>query len=131
MREDLQVKDLPAAWNEKMQQYLDVMPPDYAKGVMQDVHWSGGAIGYFPTYTLGNLYAVQLFSQAEEDLGALDQHFARGDFTQLLRWLRENVHCQGTRYNPRDLLQNVTGENLDPQYLIEYLEKKYGALYKL
>jgi carboxypeptidase Taq len=131
MRKDLQVNDLPTAWNEKMQQYLGVMPPDYANGVMQDVHWSSGSIGYFPTYTLGNLYAAQLFSRAEEDLGALDQHFAQGDFTHLLGWLRQKVHSQGARYKPRDLLQKVTGENLDPQYLIRYLQKKYSALYRI
>ncbi len=125
---DLSVDDLPSAWNEKTGHYLGLTPPDHATGVMQDVHWSAGAIGYFPTYTLGNLYAAQFFAKANEELGDLESLFARGEFAPLLEWLRQNIHSQGTRYLPRDLVRTVTGEDLNPQYLIDYLDRKYGRL---
>lgn len=131
IRGDLRVADLPGAWNEKMQAYLGLTPPNHAQGVMQDVHWSGGHLGYFPTYTLGNIYAAQFFARAEKDLGDLSEGFARGDFAPLLRWLREKIHSQGKRYRPRQLVQAVTGEDLNPEYLIKYLMKKFGELYAL
>ena len=129
MRKDLSVDDLPDAWNDKMNEYLGIVPPNYTDGVMQDVHWAGGAIGYFPTYTLGNLYAAQFFAQAKKDLGDLDTMFANGDFVPLLNWLREKIHSQGARFLPRDLAEDVTGEDLNPQYLIDYLNTKYAVLY--
>jgi carboxypeptidase Taq len=98
---------------------------------MQDVHWSAGLIGYFPTYTLGNLYAAQFFARAEQELGSLEAQFARGEFTPLLEWTRKNIHHQGSRYWPRDLLCQVTGQDLNPQFLIDYLNRKYLALYAL
>lgn len=128
-RRDLRVDDLPDAWNEKMQQYLGITPLDYAWGVMQDVHWSAGSIGYFPTYTLGNLYAAQFLSQARKDIGDLELRLERGEFRRLLEWLRAHIHSQGTRYLPGDLLKQVTGEELNPQYLIDYLEQHYGGIY--
>ncbi len=129
MRQEIIVADLPDAWNQKMKEYLGLTPPNFADGVMQDVHWSGGAIGYFPTYTLGNLYAAQLFAAAEEDVGDLEDMFSRGEFTPLLEWLRSNIHSQGSRRLPRDLLKNVVGADLNTKYLIDYLEAKYRALY--
>jgi carboxypeptidase Taq len=131
MRNDLSVKDLPEAWNEKMTKYLGLTPPNFSLGVMQDVHWSGGAIGYFPTYTLGNMYAAQFFAKAQEELGDLEAGFAEGNFADLLSWLRKNIHGQGGRYRPRDLIETVTGNPLDPDYLIDYLNKKYAELYRL
>jgi carboxypeptidase Taq len=128
-RGDLSVRDLPDAWNEKMQSYLGLTPPDYAQGVMQDVHWSGGAIGYFPTYTLGNLYAAQFYAKAQTELGSLDDQLEKGELLPLLDWLRRNIHSQGRRYLPKDLAITVTGEALNPQFLIEYLNGKYGELY--
>jgi carboxypeptidase Taq len=130
-RGDLPVKDLPDAWNSKMEKYLGQKPPDYALGVMQDVHWSGGAIGYFPTYTLGNLYAAQFFSKAEEEIGDFGLQFERGEFLPLLHWLRKKIHSQGRRYLPRDLVTIVTGEDLNPKFLLEYLNKKYSDIYGL
>lgn len=129
LRGDLEVAALPAAWNERMQSYLGVVPQDEANGVMQDIHWAAGAIGYFPTYTLGNLYAAQLFARARRELPSLDGDISRGDFTPLLGWLRKNVHEEGCRYRPRDLIQKVTGEALNPACLIHYLRQKYGDLY--
>jgi carboxypeptidase Taq len=128
IRGDLPVNDLPEAWNDKMEHYLGLVPPDYAQGVMQDVHWSSGLIGYFPTYTLGNLYAAQFFHRAKSDLADLESSISQGDFQPLLRWLRANIHSYGTTYLPRELITKVTGEDLDPRFLIDYLNGKYGNL---
>ncbi len=98
---------------------------------MQDVHWSSGSIGYFPTYTLGNLYAAQFFHRAKSDLGDLDSFISRGEFEPLLEWLRKNIHSQGSTYLPRELLIRATGEDLNPGFLIDYLENKYGELYSI
>ena len=130
-RGELAPEDLPEAWNRKMEAYLGVVPKTYAEGVMQDVHWAGGAFGYFPTYTLGNVYAAQLFEAAEQALGALESHFAEGDFAPLLGWLREKVHRHGRRYPPAELIQRATGQPVSAGPLLRYLEGKFGALYEL
>ncbi|MFZ2448213.1 MAG: carboxypeptidase M32 [Syntrophobacteraceae bacterium] len=126
---DLEPEYLPEAWNEKMWNYLGLVPPDYASGVMQDVHWSGGAIGYFPSYALGTIYAAQFYAKAAQDLGDPELLFESGDFAPFVRWFRVKVHSQGSRYLPRDLLRAATGEDLDPGYLIDYLNGKYSELY--
>ncbi|MBM3302726.1 MAG: carboxypeptidase M32, partial [Deltaproteobacteria bacterium] len=131
MRRELEVEELPEAWNEKMVTLLGLTPPDYSRGVMQDVHWSGGSIGYFPTYTLGNINAAQFFHQASAELDDLEAVLRQGEFRQLLEWLRANIHSQGSRYMPRDLVRHVTGEDPNPEYLIRYLERKYSELYRL
>ncbi len=131
LKGDLKVADLPEAWNDRMQALLGLTPPDPGQGVLQDVHWSAGHLGYFPTYTLGNLYAAQFFARAETELGSLDEAFVQGSFAPLLTWLREKIHRQGRRYWPRQLVQMVTGEELQPQYLIGYLYEKFGSLYDL
>ncbi|MBN1395713.1 MAG: carboxypeptidase M32 [Pirellulales bacterium] len=128
---DLQAANLPGAWNEKYQQYLGLAPPNDSEGVLQDVHWSAGMIGYFPTYSLGNLYAAQFFNQAETDLGGLDEHFARGEFGPLLNWLRENIHRHGQRYTAAELVERVTGRGLSASPLVEHLRSKLGSLYEL
>jgi len=130
-RGDLEVNDLPDAWNHKMQKYLGIVPPSHALGVLQDVHWSSGSIGYFPTYALGNLNAAQFFAQARRDLGDLDLLMERGEFSVLLAWLRKKIHSQGSRYKPGDLVKTVTGEEPNAEYLTRYLEQKYGDLYRL
>jgi carboxypeptidase Taq len=129
MNSDLQVEELPGAFNDKMQAYLGLTPPGPGPGVMQDVHWSAGLFGYFPTYTLGNLYAAQFYARAETDLGPLAERFAAGDFAPLRTWLREKIHSQGNRLWARPLVQEVTGEELTPRYLVGYLAQKFGALY--
>jgi carboxypeptidase Taq len=127
---DLAIADLPEAWNERMQKYLGITPPDDARGCLQDVHWAAGLLGYFPTYSLGNLYASQFFEQAKSDLGSLDEHFARGDFAPLLGWLRDRIHRHGRRYTAAQLVQRVTGKSLSSDALIQHLtakvEKYYG-----
>jgi carboxypeptidase Taq len=128
---DLNPADVPGAWNEKYRAFLGVVPKDDAEGCLQDIHWSAGLIGYFPTYTLGNLFAAQLFDKANEALGDLSPAFARGDFAPLLSWLRENVHRQGQRYRSTRLIEHVTGSPVDHRPLLKALRRKYEALYRL
>jgi carboxypeptidase Taq len=125
MRGDLAVADLPGAWNGHMAEYLGLTPPDFATGVMQDVHWSGGHIGYFPTYALGNLYAAQFFAKAQEELGDLGEMFAQGEFAPLLDWLRQKIHSQGSRHRPRDLVKAVTGAGPEARHLLAYFRRKF------
>ncbi|MGH6629591.1 MAG: carboxypeptidase M32, partial [Burkholderiales bacterium] len=126
---DLKTADLPGAWSERFKAYFGFEPPNDAEGVLQDVHWSSGSLGYFPTYTLGNLYAAQLFEQARKDLSDLDGQFRRGEFRPLLEWLREKIHRHGRRYTPPDLVKKVTGRAPGAQPLLDYLGAKFGALY--
>src|SRR4029079_18149176 len=110
---DLPIAEVPAAWKQKYREYLGIEPPNDADGCLQDIHWSAGLIGYFPTYTLGNIYAAQFFSRAAEDLGDLDRALARGDSSVLLNWLRTQVHQQGQRHRAADLIRRVTGSPPD------------------
>lgn len=128
---ELSPADAPGAWNEKYRRYLGIEPPSDADGVLQDVHWSAGLIGYFPTYALGNLYAAQFFAKAAADLGDLEAQFRRGEFTPLKDWLRENIHSQGRRYSASRLVEQVTGRSLSHAPLIDYLQGKLGPLYGL
>jgi carboxypeptidase Taq len=127
----LAVLDLPEAWRAKYAESLGVTPPDDADGCLQDIHWAAGLIGYFPTYTLGNLMSVQLWEAAERDLGDLTDRVREGRFEPLLGWLREHVHVHGSRYLPGELLERATGSRLDSGPYLRYLERKYGALYGL
>ncbi len=128
---DLQVKDLPGAWNERMESYVGIRPESDADGVLQDIHWPVGLIGYFATYTLGNLYAAQLYRKASVDLGDLSGQIASGDLSGLLGWLRTNVHTVGQRRTAAELVQDITGEPLNVDYLMQYLEGKFKPLYGL
>jgi carboxypeptidase Taq len=128
---DLQPADVPGAWNEKFQQSFGLTPPTAAQGCLQDIHWSMGGLGYFPTYTLGNLYAAQFMDQARRDLGDLDADFRRGEFGRLKGWLNEKVHRPGQRFPAADLCRRVTGQPLSHQHLIRYLQRKYAPLYGL
>jgi carboxypeptidase Taq len=125
------VSDLPAVWNAKMKQYLDVDVPDDAVGVLQDVHWSEGLMGYFPTYSLGNLYGAQLFEAAGRAIPDLAARIERRDFAPLLAWLRENVHRHGKRHSPRELIERATGRPPDAAAFVAYMERKYGEIYNL
>jgi carboxypeptidase Taq len=124
---DLHVNELPGAWNEKYEKYLGVRPANDREGCLQDIHWSDGLIGYFPTYTLGNVYAAQLFAAADRAVGPLEAQFARGEFAPLREWLMEMVHRQGTRWAPAALIERATGEAPDPSYLVASLTRRYGA----
>ena len=127
---EVSVADAPAAWNAKTEQYLGLTPPDDAQGILQDVHWSSGSLGYFPTYSVGNLLSVQIYDRAESDLGGrLSDQIAAGEFAPLLGWLRENVHQWGRKYRPAELVQRITGGPLDPAPYLKYLKTKFGAIY--
>ncbi len=125
----LAVADLPAAWNEQFERMLGLAVPDDAQGVLQDVHWSAGLFGYFPTYCLGNLYAAQFFAAAQEQIPLLEHGFADGNFLPLLAWLREQIHRRAMSLPPRELVREVTGHELSPSYLLDYLESKFSTLY--
>jgi len=120
----LQVDDLPAAWGDGMQRLLGVEVSSDAEGVLQDVHWAAGHFGYFPTYTLGNLMAAQLWEQVCEDLDDVDAQIERGDFAPLRGWLREHIHCHGRKYTQRELLRRATRQELDVQPYLAYLQAK-------
>jgi carboxypeptidase Taq len=119
----LKVAELPEVWNQKVKDYLGLDVPNDAMGVLQDVHWSHGAIGYFPTYTLGNLYAAQFFNTATQKLPKLKEGFSKGEFGPLLTWLRQAIHSQGRRYSAAELVKKVTGEELNPEFLKQHLEQ--------
>ena len=126
---ELAVADLPAAWNQKYRDYLGIEPPTDADGVLQDIHWSAGLFGYFPTYSLGNLYAAQFFEKADQDLGGLAQQFERGEFQYLRRWLNVNIHRHGQRYTAAELVERVTGAPLSHEPLMRHLRAKFDLLY--
>ena len=128
---ELKVADAPQAWDDRYDKYLGIRAPSAADGVLQDIHWSAGLIGYFPTYTLGNLYAAQLMETARANLGDLDAQVTVGDFKPLLNWLRQNIHSFGQCYHPGELIQRATGKPLEAQPLINYLRQKLEPVYGL
>jgi carboxypeptidase Taq len=128
---EIEAKDLPVIWNQKMQDYLGVTPSTDTEGVLQDVHWSFGGIGYFPSYSLGNLYAAQILRTIQKDMPDFFNHIENGRFDLIQEWLKENVHQYGKLYTPNELIVKVTGEELNAEYLVEYLEKKYSEVYGL
>ena len=125
------IKDLPGMWNAKMEEYLGVTPRDDAEGVLQDIHWAYGSIGYFSTYALGNLISAQLWEKINRDVRGLDDQIRKGRFDDLLGWLRENVHRHGRKYDPQDLMQKVTGSRINPGPYLRYLTGKFSDLYGL
>jgi carboxypeptidase Taq len=127
----LNIKDVPEAWNAKYTEYLGVTPSNDAEGCLQDIHWSGGGIGYFSTYSLGNLYSVQLFDAAEQAIPDLRQQFARGEYGALLGWLRKNVHQYGRALLPNELIKKATGKPLSAAPYVAYLRRKFGDIYGL
>ena len=125
------VEDLPAVWNEKMNTYFGIVPRDDREGVLQDIHWSYGSFGYFPTYTLGNLYAAQFYRAAERDLPNLTNQIARGELLPLREWLRSNIHEGGMTYRASELVLKVTGEPLSASCFLSYIKNKFEPLYGL
>jgi carboxypeptidase Taq len=123
----VELSELPDRWAQKMHEYLGIEVPDHANGVLQDMHWASGLIGYFSTYLLGTVLSVQLWEQADEDLGGLDEQLERGEFAPLRKWLDEHVHSQGRKYPPQELMQRVTGSTIDPKPYLAYLRRKFGA----
>jgi len=129
IRGDLSVLDLPAFWNERIRKDLGQEVPDDRRGCLQDIHWSGGAIGYFPTYTLGTLYAAQFWEAIREAIPDLDTRMARGEFATLLAWLRENIHAHGRRWRAGELCLRVTGKPLSHEPMMRHLAAKLRPLY--
>ncbi len=125
------VKDLPEIWNTKMDEYLGIVPPNDAVGVLQDVHWSSGLMGYFSTYALGNLISAQVWETVNKDIKDLDEQIRKGGFESLLDWLRGKIHVYGHKYDPQDLAQKVTGSKINSEAYIRYLTNKYSAIYRL
>lgn len=125
------VKDLPEIWNAKMKDYLGIVPPNDAQGVLQDVHWSSGLMGYFSTYALGNLVSAQLWEKINQNIKDLDEQIRKGKFDSLLGWLREKIHVHGHKYDPQDLVQKITGSRIDSAAYVRYLTAKYRDIYGL
>ena len=123
----LELRDLPDAWNAKMHEYLGVDVPDDARGVLQDMHWSSGAVGYFSTYLLGTVMSLQIWEKAADDVDGLEELVGRGEFTPLREWLAENVHAHGRKYSPQETLRRATGSTIDARPYVAYLTRKFGA----
>jgi carboxypeptidase Taq len=128
---ELAVKDLPDAWNSKMNDYVGVVPRSTAQGVLQDIHWSIGLFGYFATYTLGNLISVQLWDAFGRAEPARDDQIRRGEFGALLSWLRTHVHEHGRKYQPQEVVERATGRRIDSAPYLDYLDRKFRTLYGL
>ena len=131
MEGNIKVKDLPEIWNQKYKEYLDIEVPNDGVGVLQDVHWSHGLIGYFPTYSLGSFYAAQFFAKACEELPELEKNISSGNMMPLLNWLREKIHKHGRLYKAEELCKKITGKKLEFSYFMAYVEKKYNKIYNL
>ena len=124
------VLKLPEEWNKKMNEYLGIIPENNARGVLQDVHWAFGCIGYFPTYTLGNLASAQIFNKAKQEIPDLEKRMEEeGDLKSLHQWLKDKIYKNGKVYIPEEIIKNVTGESLNPDYFIKYLKDKYSEIY--
>ncbi len=126
----LKASDLPEIWNSRMQEYLGVTPADDTNGVLQDVHWSSGLVGYFPTYALGNLISAQLWEKMVAEHPEIPAAMTEGEFSQILVWLRENVHSFSSRYDPLDLVRKITGGPIDAEPYLRYLNAKYSEIYR-
>ncbi|WP_429472198.1 carboxypeptidase M32 [Neobacillus sp. B4I6] len=129
--DEIDVKDLPTIWNDKYEEYLGIRPENDAQGVLQDVHWAGGSFGYFPSYALGYMYAAQFKHKMMDNLPNFDQLVEDGTILPIKEWLTENIHQYGKMKKPFEILQDVTGEGLNPKYLIDYLYEKYRKIYLL
>jgi len=127
---DVDVNELPQIWNKKYEEYLGVTPPTDTLGVLQDVHWSWGAFGYFPTYAIGSAYSAQLLAYMEKDLN-VEELIRQGDLATVVGWLTDKIHQYGSVKPPRELIKSIAGEELDASYYTDYLVKKFSTLYKL
>ncbi|MBV9789775.1 MAG: carboxypeptidase M32, partial [Chloroflexi bacterium] len=129
MEGKLKVADLAEEWQSQMESMLGITAPDDAQGVLQDMHWSSGLIGYFPTYTLGNVLSVQLWERALADHPSIIDDMGRNDYTKLLGWMREHIHRHGRKFRPNTLIHKATGGSLDAKPYLKYLHTKFGEIY--
>jgi carboxypeptidase Taq len=128
----LRVADLPDAWNAKMEAYLGLIPPDDALGVLQDIHWSVGLMGYFPTYALGNVLSLQFYRQSLKEIPNLEEQFSKGEFGEFQKWFREKIYRHGRKYTASELVQRITGaKELDARPYLDYIRRKYSEIYDL
>lgn len=125
----MSVKDVPGEWNKRYKDYLGIDVPDDRRGCLQDVHWSFGLIGYFPTYTLGNLYAAQFWETIESEISDLRSQISKGEFGTLREWLRTRIHQHGKHYRADELCRKITGKDLSADALLRYLEGKVKDVY--
>ncbi len=125
------VSDLPEIWNNKMQEYLGIRPATDTDGILQDIHWSGGGFGYFPSYTFGAMYACQFYNAAKQQIPRMEDRIRDGSFGVIKEWLNKNIHSQGMLFSTQTLLKEVTGEPLSPRHFIIYLKNKYREIYRL
>jgi carboxypeptidase Taq (EC:3.4.17.19). Metallo peptidase. MEROPS family M32 len=128
---ELEVGELPSAWNDKYEEYLGVRPDSDSEGVLQDIHWYQGSIGYFPTYSLGSVLSAQFYSKADEEIDNLEEKIASGELQSLRDWLKENIHQKGCLYRTEELVENVTGEKPTADFFLDYIERKFGDLYNI
>ncbi len=131
MEGSLKVHELPEIWNCKMQEYLGIAPKSNQEGVLQDIHWAFGGMGYFPTYALGNLVSAQIWEAIMKDIPDLENQIERGEFSGLLSWLREKIHRHGMKFPPQELVEKVTGSTITPQPYLRYLKRKFGDIYNI
>lgn len=131
IEKNIEVKDIPGVWKAKYKSYLGIEVPDDARGALQDIHWSYGNFGYFPTYSLGSFYAAQFFAKAKQDIPDLEKEIGSGNMKPMLGWLRKNIHPYGKIYPAEELCKRITGEKLNFNYFRDYANKKYSTLYKL
>jgi carboxypeptidase Taq len=131
MEGKLRLADLPEAWNARMREYLGIQVPDDTHGVLQDIHWSGGMLGYFPTYSLGNIISCQIWEKANTALPDLAGQFERGEFMPLREWLRENLHQYGRKFTPVEMLRRLTGSNIEVGPYVRYLYAKLRDIYQI
>lgn len=129
MENTIEVSSLKDYWNDKYAAYMGVHPPNDNKGLLQDIHWAHGSLGYFPTYSLGSFYAAQFYHAAEQRIEYLPEQLRRGDTGNLLKWLRDNIHQHGRLYEADELCTRVTGEPLNVNYFLNYAKKKYDEIY--
>ena len=131
IEDSIQVSDLPSIWNDLYKKYLNIDVPNDSVGVLQDIHWSHGSFGYFPTYTLGSFYAAQFYFQASKEINDLDIKIEKGNMKDLLNWLRDKIHVHGERYDAKVICQKITGEELNFRFFMDYAKEKYSNIYKL
>jgi carboxypeptidase Taq len=131
INEGLTVEEAPAMWNKLYEEYLGITPPTDSVGILQDVHWAYGNMGYFPTYALGNMYGAQMYHTLRQEMPAVDEYIAAGNLAPIREWLTEKVYQYGGARKPQELIVAITGEELNPDYLADYLEHKYKEIYRL
>ena len=128
---EIEVEELPERWNDKMEELLGLRPENDVEGVLQDIHWYQGSIGYFTTYSLGSVLSAQIYDALEDEIEGLDEKINNGEFEELRNWLKENIHSKGSLYRTEDLIKQATEEKLNPEYFLNYIEDKYSRIYNL